>query len=1405
MATQTPAITFVVPGQALPSGQAISTLNGTVKSAVRVGARRGGGEEVRLTAQPGDDVVVLHITNGPALYLHPEDARELLRAQGHAVPTPARGGAVQPAMDGEVQVPAQLAWRGLDTAAATRGRIGDWLGEVWVDAVEVVTGLFKDQAVNLVTSALTQKLDGQVDPGVYKLLPDELPKLKGSGNKLSKVPTAADGGPILVMVHGTFVDTASTFGKLWSLHSARVRALFQHYGGRVYALDHPTVGASPFANALTLAETLPQGARLHLVTHSRGGIIAEVLARLGGGQGLRPEDIRLFDGDEYQQHRTDLEALGKLIKAQQLHVERVVRVACPARGTLLASRRLDVYLSVLKWGLELAGVPVLPELVDFLSEVARRRADPAELPGLEAMMPGRPVAKWLNAPAEPVPGDLRVVSGDIEGDSILSWLKTLLADAFYWTDNDLIVQTRSMYGGTPRAREAASFVLDRGGKVTHFNYFVNERTVEAITSGLLQDQPGAFRAIGPLSWAGEEASGTRAARAVIRSRAGNVSERPAVFVLPGILGSHLKVDDQRIWVSLRFVNNLHKLQWDPRTASRVQPDGAVETSYDDLIDYLADTHEVMPFSFDWRRPIEDEARRLADAIDAALAVRHATQQPVRIVAHSMGGLVARTIQLERPRTWESMMARSGARILMLGTPNEGSWAPMQILSGDDTFGNMLTFFGCLFDDQGARQTIAGMPGLLQLQAALLDSALGLDKTDGWQQLADADLQHVRARLAERTWWHKDALQLAPYTWGVPPQEVLDQAVNLRQRLDAQRQNLGADATKMLLVVGKARLTPAGIRVTDDGVEYLDVLEGGDGRVTLDCARLPGVRTWTVDVAHGSLADATEEFEGYVELLTQGDTSKLQAVPEAGLAVRGMGRVAGAPGTLVPSRPSRVWRGVEPPAVQRDVFVIGAGHEASAAVPTGPRLQVSVMHGNLKFVRQPLMLGHYRALALTGSEAVMDRLLDGAMSEALRAGLYPSAIGEKQIFMNTRRNPDDPLVVPRPEAVIVAGLGEEGTLRATDLTLTVQQATVAYAQRVSERGAGGPTHFELSATVIGSGGTGVHVGTAAQAIAHGVRQANERLASVGWPLVLQLQLIELYLDRAIETHYALKALAEAYPQGFELEPHVRLGSGTLPRPPESGYRGAGYDFITVERRGDTHSAVLEFTLDTQRARSEVRGQATQLKLVDELVRVGADADNRNQQIGRSLFQLLVPIEVEPFLAGSSAVLLQLDRDTAAYPWEFLDTRRDEVDPRGDARPWAVRTCMLRKLRTEDFREQPLDARREAGILVIGAPQCDPEKYPPLPGAVAEARAVADELGTEALLQREARRSSTPSWHDRTKSSTSRGMATSSRMVRVGSFCPTVSSLVHARSRRCAPCRNSPLSTAVTSGASLWART
>ena len=128
MAASVNEITFLVPGQpgveSLTgrggSPRPVAEVQGTVKAAVRVSARRGAGDAVRIAARPGDDIVVLHIANGPALYLHPENARELMRAQVGDSGQAARG-AVEPPIDGDVQVPARLSWRGLKPASAARG------------------------------------------------------------------------------------------------------------------------------------------------------------------------------------------------------------------------------------------------------------------------------------------------------------------------------------------------------------------------------------------------------------------------------------------------------------------------------------------------------------------------------------------------------------------------------------------------------------------------------------------------------------------------------------------------------------------------------------------------------------------------------------------------------------------------------------------------------------------------------------------------------------------------------------------------------------------------------------------------------------------------------------------------------------------------------------------------------------------------------------------------------------------------------------------------------------------------------------------------------------------------------------------------------------------------------------
>ena len=1269
------------------------------KDSVIVTAQRGAGDAVIKTAAavPGEDIVVIDIADGPSLWLHPESARDLLQSQHD--PLAREGTTLGP---GEVRVPGRLQWRLDDAAPLSRGIFGD----VQVGALHILTGIVEDEAADFVASKVVKSFDSQVDPGVYRLQPDELPPLKGR----DRSPIAAADGASLVLIHGTFSQTSGTFGKLWTEHPQLVAALFKSYKDRVYALDHPTLGASPIANAITLAEAAPGNARLHLLTHSRGGLVAEVLARVCANPRLSGLDLFRDDGSS----AAELKQLAELVADKKISIERVVRVACPARGTLLASKRLDAYVSVLKWALKLAQIPIADELVNFLGEVARRRADPDKVPGLAAQIPDSPLIRWLHSATSPISGDLRVVAGDLQGDSVVSWVKALLSDAFFWTDNDLVVQTRSMYGGSPRERDS-TFVLDQGGKVSHFNYFSNAQTASAVVDALTRTDstsPDGFNVIGPLSWAGESSSGTRAA--LPARPASKAAELPALFVLPGILGSNLKIADERIWLGWRLVNGFKRLAYDPNNADAVAPDGPIGIYYDDLATELFSDHDVKPFAFDWRRPIMAEAKRLAEAIATALDARKTSGQPVRIIAHSMGGLVARAVQIVDPATWDRMMQSDGARILMLGTPNGGSWTPMQVLSGDDSFGNLLINVGAPFASNESRQLIAGFPGFVQLQAGLLN---GLGTEAAWRDLATSDLDAIRARST----WHSLALQLAQFEWGIPSQAVLDDAVELRRALDKQRdRDLVSWADRLLLVVGKAPTTPDGYEGARDGGRGLVYLEvgDGDGRVTQESAELPGVATWSADSDHGSLPRFKVAFEAYRELLNTGTTKRLTRVSAIGTARQ---KAAETAGPVARARPARLRVRQSPPQSELDVLSSAAARAPQAA-PVSASLHIEVVNGDLTFVAEPLLIGHYRSSSLTGAEAAIDNVLNRAMSASLHRGLYATGPGTFQIFRNLS---DDPKrLMPLPAAVIVAGLGPEGELRGSDLVDTVRQAVIGWSQRLTERS---PvvTGFALATTLLGSGGSGITPGQAAQLIAQGVREANEQIAEkdpadAQWPRVDQLKIIELYLDRASDAWNALQTLAISAPGSYAIAPTIAREAGALRRPPEAGYRGADYDFISalvLKTEGDSQE--IAYTINSKRARNDVRPQPMQVRLIKNLVTTASNNTNTDTQIGRTLFTLLLPRDLESFLGGSTATVLELDQGTAPIPWEALESPTAS----NRQKPWSIRTKLLRKLRMTTPDIAVNNATADDDILVIGDPACARETYPILLGARREALEVA----------------------------------------------------------------------------------
>src|SRR5262245_19393065 len=152
-----PPVTIVIPGQRASEGTATrgaaseaaadARIRGRIKHSVRVGAHRDAGQ-VRITATPGEDVVILQIAGGPALTLHPETARDLILAQRGGMAASRGDRAADAAFDGVIEVPAQLQWRGRDDGVAARGATRGFFGDVVLSAVDVVTDLITGGAAD---------------------------------------------------------------------------------------------------------------------------------------------------------------------------------------------------------------------------------------------------------------------------------------------------------------------------------------------------------------------------------------------------------------------------------------------------------------------------------------------------------------------------------------------------------------------------------------------------------------------------------------------------------------------------------------------------------------------------------------------------------------------------------------------------------------------------------------------------------------------------------------------------------------------------------------------------------------------------------------------------------------------------------------------------------------------------------------------------------------------------------------------------------------------------------------------------------------------------------------------------------------------------------------------------------
>lgn len=1161
---------------------------------------------------------------------------------------------------------------------------------------------------------------------------------------------------VVLFLHGTASSTLGSYGKLSGADddgfSPLLPADFAGLAQRhvLLAWEHRTLTASPLKNAAELAQALlalPAGTALHMVSHSRGGMVGDLISLALLSPAQRQPYQQLFDlfyQDEDGRPHADQAHIAPFFAALAalpvLSPGNYVRVAAPARGTLLADRRTDLFLSLLLRCIGLAfgsnGNPWYERFNALVRGLVAARADARFIPGLEAMIPGSPLTLVLNAIGAPqdfkqplprLPGALRVIAGDAV---VSGWsgVLTVVGDVFYGLhDHDFVVHTHAMFGGFPRS-DARSFRIEAKG-VNHLAYFHKDAASrgplftalagriddfrpleedERITRGLLQMLESKPLSTRPREfWDGVRKDPAR-------------TQQPVLVVLPGIMGSELAEaagDGDEVWLSAGAVvsGRLRKLE----IGHALNATGVMAVSYERLLDQAHKQFRVLPWPYDWRQPLSDTGARLRQDLQQLLA--EAGNTPIYLLAHSMGGLVARSALFgpgQDPALWQQLQARGG-RLLMLGTPNRGSYAPVRLLVQQHESSRMLAQLARKVSAEDLARWGGGFAGLLQMLPAGSDAHYG-------------DL------LADATW---TALQRADARTRPPQPATLAAARAYRQWRDDSFAAL-CQEPRVLYVAGQG-LTACGLLQPATAGAPLRFLQStqGDGTVPWT-SRLDPARTWYAGCEHGDLADLRSAFEAYFQLLQTGGTTLLpQSVPQSW-----RGTAQGAPATVEETPLVVAGPPPAPPSLPADLaaYVLGVGR---GSVTAGlPPIEVSIVHGSLDYARFPLVLGHYFNDSLAGGTRRVDEKLDGQLQRMLDLKLF---VGAERTAAYLRPPRHDNLAPAYPGALVV-GLGLIGELTPASLTASVTRSVLRYAFEHLHRDAWvppeGPVALRLSSLLIGTHMQAISPRDSLAGVLMGIWHANQHLDKAGLGRsvrVVELELIEISEYAALDAAYELERLLRS--PDWQRRLNWRQGVLETRSGGISGYRRRDMDgtwqrlLVRQQPLGG-----LKFELIAERARVEatqVRSDVASLssmiqQLSDQGALAAAPGMQDERSLGLVLYQLLLPQSLKGRMANADPTVLVLDDRAAAYPWELMVPPEDEASPSDGARPLAIQAGMIRQRVTEDFRSLPtLPNNFEA--LVVGNPSTTGWKdrdgnalsFADLPGAAAEAQRVIALMGQD----------------------------------------------------------------------------
>jgi pimeloyl-ACP methyl ester carboxylesterase len=887
------------------------------------------------------------------------------------------------------------------------------------------------------------------------------------------------------------------------------------------------------------------------------------------------------------------------------------------------------------------------------------------------------------------------------------------------------------------------------------------------------------------------AAAARATRSARRSRRGG--KRGRVVVVHGIMGSMLEVTDPKgdvdlVWVNaFRLINGrigdleLDDAEQSAKPGYQVRTAGLMRKAYVPLLLALDEQWDVLPFAFDWRLDIDTSAEQLAREIRA-----WAHGEPVHIVAHSMGGLVSRAmIRLDR-ELWRNMRdpanPERGGRLVMLGTPNLGSYSIPLALSGQEKLVKLLELCDVHHNTKELLHILDSFTGSYQMLPSPFH-----------------DLPDQHADLYDKK------------NWGTAP--VRDALLQKARRFHESLRGV-IDAPRFVYVAGYDRPTPFLVTIKSDGRLDVGSTRDGDGRVPHALGLLPDVKTLWVDEDHGALASNDDVLDAIHDLLATGDTDRLEQTRPQRRTARAPGREdteeipAEAIALAEKSKPRA--RGTEPNLTQEEALrlegylvdgyagksreraageeEVEAPREKAAQAPrgekkrerkehTGPPLRIEVVWGDITKVEKGdvFTVGHYQGVLPQRAELALDWAVSGGreplvITEHARHGRLRGTLGEITYFPWGDKS-------HRERVVAVAGMGPAGAFGPFALRRLIRELALSVALL--------PNAETVCTVLIGSGEGTLDVAAAVRGMLEGLADAfGEGSQANG---VKTLCIVERDRDRVEQIQRALETYGKEddLPQRFHFEiankPKRSAGSAVshedaLREVLATLHRGSGESGNAASRK--TADSVLAAIADADVRRTAT--EALRTKTLDARVTLAGGRDDdqdaqahpprisawedrgtihmaaitrtttvseRTLNLDRALIEEIVagindpneeprsdlatflnrcfvPRDLRTLLTTrGDQIVFEVDRFTARIHWEMF--ARDVTDP--GAAPIGVQMQVARQLRTT-YSAPPGEPRRREGnleVLVVGDPG-DPKLGDDLPGAREEAIRVCDVL-------------------------------------------------------------------------------